>query len=66
MRERCVTCKYFLPLLHDGAQEGDVLRAGMCRRRSPKETGFPRVLPIEWCGEYALDPSRLEPIKPGE
>ena len=64
MRQQCVNCKFFFHLLHDNVQEGDVLRAGRCRRRSPTSDGFPFVLPIEWCGEYETDINKLEPIAP--
>jgi hypothetical protein len=64
MRKQCVNCRFFFPLLHEDVQEGDVLRAGLCRRRAPAPNGFPFVLPMDWCGEHEIDVNKLEPVVP--
>jgi hypothetical protein len=63
---KCATCMYFVPKLHEGAVEGDLIRIGRCRRNAPTSNGFPAVFPLDWCGEHKLDENKLEPVKPME
>lgn len=58
---RCATCVYFVPKLHAGAQEGDLIRIGRCRRHCPTMNGYPAVFPQDWCGDHKLDENKLEP-----
>jgi len=56
---RCVTCMWFVPKLHEGAKEGDVMRLGRCRRHAPTIEGYPAVMPSDWCGDHKLDENKL-------
>lgn len=61
MRKYCVNCRFFVPELHDSVQEGDMIRAGRCRKRSPSIGNFPLVMTHEWCGEHEIDVNKIEP-----
>jgi len=50
---------WFVPKLHEGAKEGDVMRLGRCRKHAPTLDGYPAVMPSDWCGDHKLDENKL-------
>lgn len=52
----CLTCMWFVPK-EEKPDEPAVL--GRCRRHAPTMSGYPVVMPADWCGDHKLDGSKL-------